>query len=542
MLILAGWLVYGTAESQAMIDRYDPGLHNQFLGGYALNDSMYRVFSQSDGGDARGFSSFIVTDYQHGIPTFREYNVGDFDYPPLYGTYELFVISLPSGDAFLAGNFFDCDIGGFAMMHMTADYQVEWHLYSFEIGSGAYKITQVGIVAPDVMVVGTDEDEQIYISFDGDIVTYPTAPPGYLHPLYADQYIFGFRNGQWVKLDDQFQAVDSIAVDTIAFVAPVGTGFLMQTNDSMLLVDSTMQIIAERDQLPDIHTAVQLGNRVGVGNPYLFMVLDSALNSLQTYLPMPFERFNFAMATADTAFLLSTYNGIRHSDFISRKYVPGQDLTSPSPDLRMQNLDMPDTVLVSNWNNPQWYFGTSTFEIENVSIDTVQHFRLECNWIPFLGFCSNYERVWLYENVNLLPGETRTFTLDSFEAALEIGHHSPFCFWIESANGFPDPNPNDNYACDAAQIVTASQDISSEVPFTYFPNPCRDIVHIELPDHPVGQVRCSLFSADGNLHYKRQLSGKTNAIQVNDMPPGMYFIRLQDDEGHTEIRKLIIQE
>lgn len=520
-----------------MISRYDPGLQNTFLGAYSLNDTTDRVFSKTATGG--GISAFTVTDFVKGEPFLRNYNIDSFYYSALTGTYELFVISQPSGDALLIGNFFDCDIGGFSVMKLTADYRVEWELYSFEIGSGAYQILDVGLVARDVAALITDLGEQVYISFEGDIVEYTTAPPVYLHAHYTDQYIFGFRVTHWYKLNQEFHPVDSLALDSVTFVAPVGTSFIAQTSDKMLLIDSAMEVRAERAMLTDLNTVVQLGNTIGVGNENVFMFLDSTLGPLHTHLSMPFERMNYAMEHADTAIVLSSYNGIRHSDFITRQYIAGQQLRVDSPDLSLHFIDLPDTVF---FGPPYiaWHFGASLIEVENLSDDTIYTFSLESNWIPFLGFCDNYKRAWEFDDVDLLPGETREIILDPFIANMGIGYHSPFCFWIESANGFPDPNPNDNYACDAAQIATANHELVNNLVAVY-PNPASQELVIRQTGDIFQYMSGKIFDVTGQEVFSFEIKDIVTTISLTDVLPGMYLIRVQDKAGAVGMKKVIVQ-
>jgi hypothetical protein len=211
-----------------------------------------------------------------------------------------------------------------------------------------------------------------------------------------------------------------------------------------------------------------------------------------------------------------------------------------TPDLRLHFIALPDTVF---FGPPyiEWYFGTSLMEVENLSNDTIDRFRLECNWIPFIGFCDNYKQAWEFDDIVLLPGESREFIIDPFIANMGIGYHSPFCFWIESANGFPDPNPDNNYACDAAQIVTGIHDLQLQ-PFAIFPNPATHQFTISQSGNAISPLAGILVDAFGQMIMSFEVSDAITVIPLPEIPDGFYLIQLQDDRGHREVRKLIIQQ
>jgi hypothetical protein len=92
--------------------------------------------------------------------------------------------------------------------------------------------------------------------------------------------------------------------------------------------------------------------------------------------------------------------------------------------------------------------------------------------------------------------------------------------------------------------ANTAQDIrinrSGEDRLTAYPNPVRDIVHVNLILQKAGPIRITLFSALGNLMGAEQIGGVQGlnilSIPVKSLPTGIYFMHLQYGNTSSESR------
>ncbi len=99
---------------------------------------------------------------------------------------------------------------------------------------------------------------------------------------------------------------------------------------------------------------------------------------------------------------------------------------------------------------------------------------------------------------------------------------------------------NSATTCPSAYTYTASIDftVSTESPevsnFSIFPNPAKDVLEVRLEDASVSTVQ--IFSLDGKV----MLSGfLTKTINVSNIPPGLYFLKIETSEGGAFMKRFI---
>jgi hypothetical protein len=74
-----------------------------------------------------------------------------------------------------------------------------------------------------------------------------------------------------------------------------------------------------------------------------------------------------------------------------------------------------------------------------------------------------------------------------------------------------------------------------------FPNPARDVVTLICPDYSEDeQLEAEFVNAGGKVAKRIQLSGKSTNIDLNELNPGVYFVKITSQSG-TVIKKLVIQ-
>ena len=85
---------------------------------------------------------------------------------------------------------------------------------------------------------------------------------------------------------------------------------------------------------------------------------------------------------------------------------------------------------------------------------------------------------------------------------------------------------------------TAVGDILSDRPIKIYPNPAKDILHIEIPNHLKFGFDVELISLTGSVVFRK--SGYINQIDISEFQEGIYFIKIKAERA-TMIQKIIIQ-
>jgi hypothetical protein len=74
-----------------------------------------------------------------------------------------------------------------------------------------------------------------------------------------------------------------------------------------------------------------------------------------------------------------------------------------------------------------------------------------------------------------------------------------------------------------------------------FPNPAKEVVTLICPDYKEGaQCEAEFVNAGGKVAKRIQLIGKSTIIDLDELNPGVYFVKIASESG-TVIKKLVIQ-
>lgn len=96
------------------------------------------------------------------------------------------------------------------------------------------------------------------------------------------------------------------------------------------------------------------------------------------------------------------------------------------------------------------------------------------------------------------------------------------------------------------QLVTSIEDLSSSVQsFMIFPNPASQVIHIKLTAPLSTQVPgLQLIDASGRIQelYHQPISNGFHELSVNHLPPGLYWLRFQTENGQVWQGKFIKQK
>lgn len=97
-------------------------------------------------------------------------------------------------------------------------------------------------------------------------------------------------------------------------------------------------------------------------------------------------------------------------------------------------------------------------------------------------------------------------------------------------------------AIEDAIAVSGIKKSSGENQISVFPSPANEVINIELPGKTSGPVEISLMDAFGKKIRSVNATKGNSIFQMNvgDLAPGIYFIRVYSGNGNEAIRKLII--
>ncbi len=73
---------------------------------------------------------------------------------------------------------------------------------------------------------------------------------------------------------------------------------------------------------------------------------------------------------------------------------------------------------------------------------------------------------------------------------------------------------------------------ASDAGIKIYPNPTKDICTIEFPEAVNESVRLSVFDASGQLLRVLNIGQQVSTLDLRDMNPGSYFLRIEKDSAH----------
>lgn len=89
-------------------------------------------------------------------------------------------------------------------------------------------------------------------------------------------------------------------------------------------------------------------------------------------------------------------------------------------------------------------------------------------------------------------------------------------------------------------ITTSTEYNEADWTIAVYPNPSTDVVHISIGDDKTLIRKISLISIHGRQVFPRiQLDGGTFQIQMGDLSSGVYWLRLEDNVGRFNLRRII---
>lgn len=143
-------------------------------------------------------------------------------------------------------------------------------------------------------------------------------------------------------------------------------------------------------------------------------------------------------------------------------------------------------------------------------VKSVQNFNMSLGFLP-LGSVVNTAYAY-YDSTHKAPLFTTT------NAAITIGNGAP---------------QNSNVAQALNEVYLAIQDAQLKNKLEFYPNPATDVVHFKNAEN----ANVMIYNAEGKI--LKQVKKSNEAVQVSDLPSGVYFITAEKDGAVSETKKLI---
>lgn len=89
------------------------------------------------------------------------------------------------------------------------------------------------------------------------------------------------------------------------------------------------------------------------------------------------------------------------------------------------------------------------------------------------------------------------------------------------------------------KITTSADDYSSDTYLNIFPNPTSELVNVSTTDFEGTSIFISDIS--GRKLYAQSANSTNNTIDVSGLQPGIYYLSLQNKNGHIQTQKLVVQ-
>ncbi len=180
--------------------------------------------------------------------------------------------------------------------------------------------------------------------------------------------------------------------------------------------------------------------------------------------------------------------------------------------------------------------GDFSFEVTNLGTTPVHSLWLNTSFDFSQSFICSFgadAKQIFYPDIDLQPGASTWLHFGDIHADDQVYYPSEFCFWTSGPNITPDLIPEDDIYCNSF-IVPVSEPTTSA--FQLYPNPTTGRLLIEIGDGLI-EKQWEVFNIAGQPQLSGILRGLAgpHTLDLNELIPGMYFLRLGND-----MRKFVI--
>jgi hypothetical protein len=533
-------------HAQQLLQRLDPALYSTFQSGHPLPGGTHRIYFTTNVSRYQYYSSPYFLDWNPAEDTVSQWAPIDATsgFPILYYAAESLVLPFPNGDCIFVANNFDCDFPPRpTILYIQADREVRWSKREYDEDYYWSDVSEIGMVNQDTLVFLTYEGPR-FTTLAGEEIELPVTPPYYVDIAFIGDRIIGRTEQELFLFDDQFAILDSRFMEGIRFVSAIGPSVIIQSDSTLWMFDDLLQVQGQFDFPADIKSAQLIDDSISVVTNDATWFFDQSLLLIDSLPACPSESMKYVVSDEDSIKVLSVYNGLNHRDACVRKYPHGTPAPVPTFDVSLTEVAIPDTILVERplgvYYAIQYVFDTIQIGLHHEGSDTLFNCKIEFDWSSG-GLCGYYRESWLIDSIAIPPGGDKTILITDFITdTIYYETRPPFCFWAESPNGIPDPDPTNNKACNTPNLVLSTNDIPQEL-IDIVPNPASAECYIAgiADDGKVWQVQ--FYSLQGMLEKSVNISSIQETIPIADLPEGMHIIHVAGRNGLRAIAKLIIQ-
>jgi len=190
------------------------------------------------------------------------------------------------------------------------------------------------------------------------------------------------------------------------------------------------------------------------------------------------------------------------------------------------------TIIKRNNQFEMWYCGVSYYDIlDNSTVDTIKiGYATSTNGLNWTKHPAN-PVMSTYDNPYNINESRGPWTPDVVFRPLE----NKYYMWYETAYGFGLATANDNF------LPTNQINSSTEI-FNLYPNPFSSLTTLQT-DKLLANATLTVYNSFGQtVQQIKNISGQTVTLSRDNLPSGLYLVRLTQDNKVIAIDKLVVSD
>ena len=546
LIILAMISLFGLGGLDAQTNLVFPTNNNIFQDHYQLPDGTMRIIGDEVEHYAGLFYVDRLPDGRITSPKFYPSSIGDQHFN--FAGIGCHVLPLKGGNCILGINQVDCDYPPPpGICYSDINGEILWGDYLHEYVLDNY-IVRLALVDEDVFCILFLDGQRLYFDISGnhievsdDYIIYDlviNAPEGYMAASGATLFI----------LDDQFEKLDSIDLDEeILTVSSVGdTAILVSTSTSVLFLNGDLTALAQSDLYSQI-------NKVAASKESFWLTRQDGRELYEVWLDLtPKDTFAIQsdvrlkdLKVIDEAVVLSGhyYSAIGSSMFFHAS--PADSFSfKVEKDIRIDEITVAEPV----WYSPEPFsfggfnigYDSVVVSVTNTGMDIINTINIQYKEDTGCGMCDGGNVEWSFDSLMILPGQQQLLRIGHFGVWCRQANVHQLCLRAAPADSLPELDIlNNKYCADVTAFLTGVNELDRSV-WTLSPNPARDFVTIRSEHESTGNNIGYILDTKGIELKEIILSEASNKIDLTDFIPGMYFIKIVNNQGMYALEKFIV--
>jgi len=326
--------------------------------------------------------------------------------------------------------------------------------------------------------------------------------------------------------------------------------YVIECGSNLLKLDSAFNTIAQFDFTQINYSAAHL--TVGPGKIWIanlpasdFASFNLNLQLADTFRTQQSGVVVKSVAVDDTLIVVAGAEQSQRNYAYLKSYSTNGNYKYRPVDLELTSLSFDTTYGFHYINHPQGVNSigfVAECTVTNTGSDTIHSFNINAHSQIIYGPCGPFEYIKRVTNINLLPGQIMSVTLDTL-AESGIVFTPPFmftfCAWVSCPDSVVDKNHSNDYLCDSFIVdeIEATETIDNESTMSIFPNPSSSEFTVSTKELSA-DAKLEIFNCFGERVYSSVLHQNHETINAK-LIAGIYFVRLSDEE-RSFTQKLVI--